>query len=78
MATARGRRRRRAWDIMRAEQGSRLEDLFFELSHRAYRVDPAAAERVRDDFARGRISLDEALKRFKEIIGGGRRAGPRR
>jgi len=60
-----------AWDAVKlVERGRREKDLFLDLSHEAAKRSLEAAEQVRRAYAEGRISYEEAIRLFKEIMGG--------
>ena len=52
------------------EIGKKRANKFFDLYFRALKKHPKKAEKIRLDYAKGRISYEEALRKLRELARG--------
>ena len=67
-----------AWQaVLAVERSWREKEAFIDAAIEAARVDEEEVEKVRQAYASGRISYEEAMRRFREIAERGKGAGRR-
>ena len=58
--------------IAAIDRARKRKEAFIDAFHAAARVDEGEAEKVRQAYKQGRISYEEAMRRFREIARKGR------